>query len=354
MGAQYLISIILICLSYSNLCAQVIVSFAITDTVHPIPLRFTNGITSDSVFYCNCTHGSFVVPDVNYCPTLTLNTKSVRYGNDFLYISLDNPVTQLHISIEDSLPILRFDSDTFNQYYYEYASALRPLKWHQRQLNKAMRDKTKNIDSLYAVWIQSLNDFNSLQYNFYTQHGHQSRARLLYAYSKLASMSMSKDSIRTVFDGMRGYADNMKQYGYCIKMLNDSSYTITPGKRMPEMSFLNLDEVQLKSTDFQNANVNYFFWATWCHGCKPELETLRSNHSNSNWVIVNVDKDYHRWKAYVRDKEFLKETYYYKFGDTDENLFRLGVNYLPYIIETERGEVVRKGARIEEVLRLDK
>ncbi len=214
-----------------------------------------------------------------------------------------------------------------------------------------MRDTAQNVDSLYTIWKQTNSKFSNIQYAFYTQHGHQSRARLLFAYYKLASNSMSKDSIRVVFDGMSGFANNMKQYDYCMKMLNDSSYRLEKGDKLPEMIFVSSTGNQWKTSNLNTGKVNYFFWATWCHGCKSELATLQKSKSLANWVVVNMDKDFDRWKSYLNGNDYLSNAYHYRSEDTDETLFRIGVNYLPYIIEVDDGVIVNKGAHIDEVLK---
>ncbi len=347
---KHILTCCITALFFATSQASVTVSYTVTDSLQGGSIIFYNGLTSDSVYGSPHNTGRFVVDDVQECPTLVVKLSSNMY--DWLSVSLDKPLIQFTISITNGLAALHFTNDTFNQAYFEHAKAMRPLKEQQRSMSKALRDTSLNADSLKAVWNQLKVMRDSIDYAFFYNHGHNANTRLFYAYFALKGKHTPVDSVQLILNGI---SDRLKQfyvYRYCLKLLYDSAYPVTVGEPMPALI---LRDNTGNPVDFKPDNVQYyFFWATWCNGCKPQIKQLSDLTTSLDSLqiglkIVNTDRDIERWKRYVANDSFLHNTHYYSYLDTDEWLLRLGVNYLPYIIEVKNGIVNRKGLRVEDI-----
>lgn len=340
-------------LFFTTSLASATVSYTVTDSLQGGSIIFYNGLTSDSVYNSPLNTGEFTVEDVQECPTLVIRLSSNMYYP--VSISLDKPLIEFTITVVNNLPQLQFANDTFNQAYFERAKTLWSLTEQQRNMAKAFRDTTLNSDSLSIVWKQLRATRDSVDFSFYYHHGHNANTRLFYAYFALKGRYLSADSVQLILNGL---SDRLKQfyvYRYCINLLNDTTYPVTVGEHMPPLTMKDTAGRQVAFMPLgSNKTQYYFFWATWCNGCKPELKQLSAltaalDSLQIGLAVVNTDRDMQRWKQYVAKDSFLHSTYYYSYLDTDEWLLRLGVNYLPYIIEVKNGIVNRKGLRVEDI-----
>jgi thiol-disulfide isomerase/thioredoxin len=291
-------------LGISTAYAGVKVSFSFKDPQNVFELDFSNSLTSDSVFSCRCASGTFYIEDVESCPVIAL----VIHREDtweFINIDLSKPLVEFTIDMVNGLPELYFANDTFNQSHFKYTKSLRPLKKRQWQLVSAFKDTTQNIDSLMVAWKSLQQETDSTTFSFYYHHGHQSVSRLLYVYFLLKGKSLSADSAKLILNGISGDAKQSRFYRLCYQQLYNPDFVIEAGATMPNLLLKDFaGNLQNKQVDVNKNYLYYFFWATWCGGCKPQLKKLQEaatliDSLHIGYVVVNTNNTFEQWQAYT-------------------------------------------------------
>ena len=92
----------------------------------------------------------------------------------------------------------------------------------------------------------------------------------------------------------------------------------------------------------QSVNI-IVFWATWCKGCKKELDFIKENYEDSSGVkIIAVSQDKRKNRTKMINLINTKKWEFYYLWDSDMKLGRsLGVYALPTtIVVNEKGKIL--------------
>ena len=79
------------------------------------------------------------------------------------------------------------------------------------------------------------------------------------------------------------------------------------GAQLPEFTFIDVNDQQVKLSSLKGKYLFIDCWATWCNPCCGELPYLaelekKFEGKNITFVSISVDQDLNKWKAKVKDE----------------------------------------------------
>lgn len=122
--------------------------------------------------------------------------------------------------------------------------------------------------------------------------------------------------------------------------------------KAPSFDYVNHAGGKTKLEDLKGKYVYVDVWATWCAPCRaeiPSLQKLEEKYHDKKIAFVSIsvdaDKDFEKWKTFVKDKNLGGVQLYADKSWTSDFITAFGINSIPrFIIIDPNGNVVDANA----------
>lgn len=96
-------------------------------------------------------------------------------------------------------------------------------------------------------------------------------------------------------------------YVEALQKINEKWQPLLPGKDVPEFTFVNMEDAEVKLSDLRGELAYIDVWATWCGPCiaeHPHWDSLKTEYSGRPvaFVTISIDSSPEPWKKMVTDK----------------------------------------------------
>lgn len=154
-------------------------------------------------------------------------------------------------------------------------------------------------------------------------------------------IEMQKKNIEMSTKGLEQYYQQSLEN----KKLNNS--------KAPSFEYVNSNGTKTKLSDFKGKYVYIDVWATWCGPCRAEIPSLQKVEEKFKdkkiafvSISVDVDKDFEKWKAFVKEKNLGGTQVFADKNWASDFIKSFNINSIPrFILIDPSGNVVDADAQ---------
>lgn len=252
---------------------------------------------------------------------------------------------------------LDFEMDPNNQRFQLRTEELLPLKAKSDSLLKLTYDPSlndKELSEIGATISQIRDSINKCWADFYTKYSNSYFA-LGFIANNLRPLSLERNFLIKIFNGLDSSYSRYKLYNTVKRELFDTAHQIVVGSDLPDIVVRDKYGYSQKLQSLVNKQDTYIvFWASWCYGCLEEFKEIKKHpeiyNSNFQLLFVSFDKSREAWLTDTTKHDFLSGSYWLPDGIEDINIYRLGINSIPYIIGVDStGKIEEMDVKIKKL-----
>lgn len=315
---------------------------------------FLHGSNNDTVYHSNQKSNSFIFNRPSKKPDILILVINGQFG-DYKYISLD--VDTLTFKIENSKYKghyrLQFDKNTSNEKYHSESDKLLPLKVKSDSLVTLSYDTslTKNdLKLIGKIKGQIRDSINKIWAGFFIEHGNSYFA-LNFISSNLPPSNVDRVLLTKIFTNLDSSYYGLSLYNVVRRKILDTTAQIIAGERIPDFQIKDKAGVSYSLLQIvkKSRKTYIIFWASWCYGCYLQFDEIERHYSelsdkNIQLVFVSMDADKRNAFGTIDKYGFLSDSFFLESGFDDINIYRLRIDFIPYIFSVNNEGIITKMA----------
>ncbi len=323
---------------------------------------FLHGSNKDTVYFSKQISGSFLL-DTSLKKQDILMLIINGQIRDYKYIALD--ADTLSFTIEKSeyknYYNLNFTGNTPNREYHTEVKNLLPLKSISDSLIKLSYDTSltqKDLKAIGRVTGQIRDSINKTWANFFIKNC-DSYFALNFISANLLNSNTDKSVLLNIFNCLDGSFNNTNLYEVVKRKILDTSAQIIVGSKVPDFQFKDKlgNAVSILPLIKKNQKNYVLFWASWCYGCHIQFPYIKTHYSelkdrNTGLFFVSMDADNRNALRDMTEYGFLSNSYFLESGFDDINIYRLRLDYIPYMFcVNSEGIITELAVKVEDVFK---
>ncbi|MFD2036125.1 TlpA family protein disulfide reductase [Belliella marina] len=151
------------------------------------------------------------------------------------------------------------------------------------------------------------------------------------------------------------------KYAKKLNEIKDKWEPISPGKEVPDFSFVNIEGEEVKLSDLKGQLVYIDIWATWCGPCiaeHPHWDKMKEEYKDKKvaFLTVSIDDNKEPWEKMVKAKNMEGLQWFAENAWKSDLAQHFMVNAIPrFLLLDEEGKVIdpsadRPSGKIRETL----
>lgn len=332
------------------LLAQTNIYYSFKDSTSKTEVLFFDNYTGDTVYCSNSSSGSFTIN--NHLLVLLRINQSLKLVHEILVEGKDIRFT-IDLRSQTGYANLYFEQPGINAKYHQCQNELTDIKIQIDSLVTLLFDKhtpdAAKTEIKKGITHQR-NIVQSKQIKYFTENP-SAFLTLNFINSQLPALPLERKKLIAMLGRLDIKTKTSSTYAKIKQRLSD---TITYDEYKSTIPNLVLEDTtgqttQLLSLIKPGIQTYVVFWASWCYGCHTLLTKIESlakikDKPLVQFVFISFDTDRKLWLKALSSNPVLKNSYLMAEGFDDLEIYRLGFNYLPYVIQlNSEGIITKKG-----------
>lgn len=155
---------------------------------------------------------------------------------------------------------------------------------------------------------QSMEEYSLVAYNLTDSLFENPDVRAYFKYQRVKDVLSTSGPTRAqeLYDRFNSeYSSGT--YVESLQKINAKWQPLLPGKEVPEFTFVNMEDAEVKLSELRGELAYIDVWATWCGPCiaeHPHWDSLKTEYSGRPvaFVTISIDSSTEPWKKMVADK----------------------------------------------------
>jgi thiol-disulfide isomerase/thioredoxin len=336
-----LISVTLLLIAiFVNTNAQVKVQYAFTGQGEQTEVLFVDFYTNDTLYKSNQKTGNFQC-DKWTLLKLTINNK-LNLAKQIM-VETKPVIFDIKPDVHTGYYQLIFKNNGINLKYHTFQNELIELRASIDSISRCFYDTTypkAKLTEARESLAQLRHSIQEKSAMFFLQND-CSYISLNYINDQMPPDSVTRLTLLHLLNNLRGHVTTDKFYAKLRVQLLDTIRYLAQRDMVPNLKLQDRNNgvVPLHTLLAEQGDTYVVFWASWCYGCHKLFDKINAlsasepTMAKSKFVFVSFDQDKTSWLRELDKTALLNNSFNMKEGFDNIDIYRLGFNFLPYVIK---------------------